>query len=130
MIFDKYQKDAAVRELFSNLLSYFSWCRNCRNQLLHSERHPTAFFMDPDFLHLSKRIGKQSPKMGYLKLTLERIRSIADSMRKGVVQSAELHLYLRYAGTPFDSIPQTYQAFAKLPSKLEIPKLLQLTEKP
>ena len=62
IIFKRYEENPAVIALINNLLDYFQWCRFSRNQILHAERYPPAFGGDPDILHLTKRIGKQSPR--------------------------------------------------------------------
>jgi hypothetical protein len=50
-IFAAYEKDTKILALVENLLAYFHWCRNCRNQILHAERYPPAFGGKPDTLY-------------------------------------------------------------------------------
>jgi len=49
-VFKKYEKNPLVKNLVENLLEYFQWCRNCRNQILHAERYPPALGGDKDML--------------------------------------------------------------------------------
>ena len=132
MIFEEYEKDKAVVALMENLLDYFRWCRDCRNQLLHAERYPPSFGGDRGLLYLTKRIGKQSPKPGYIKISLERLRFIADKMREGIVRSAEMHIYFRYRNLPREKIPEMYHpcVFDPLPEKLHVPETLKLSPRP
>jgi hypothetical protein len=39
-VFKSFERDPTVIEAVGNALSYFQWCRNVRNQILHSERYP------------------------------------------------------------------------------------------
>jgi hypothetical protein len=80
-VFRKYEKKQEVVVLVENLLDYFQWCRNCRNQILHAEQYPPSFGGDPETLYLIKRVGKQSPKSGHMKFKLSRLRFIADKIR-------------------------------------------------
>jgi hypothetical protein len=131
LIFKTYEQDANVINLIDNLLEYFHWCRNCRNQILHAEQYPPAFGGGEDVLYLIKRVGKQSPKSGYMKFSLERLRFIADKIRVGVVHAAELHLYLRFRGKRISELPHIYRtAPPSLPEKLRIPKHLTLAATP
>jgi hypothetical protein len=121
--------DKEVRDYGDNLLDYFNWCRNCRNQLLHSERYPAGLFRIPDTLHLIKAGGKKS-KNRYMKLKLSTLRMIAEKTREGVIQCASFHLNLRFRGVPEAQVPETYKPYRTLPELLKIPKYLELTERP
>jgi hypothetical protein len=131
-IFSAYEKDSSVKAAVSNVLDYFKWCRHTRNQLLHSEHYPALFGGDPDTLYLTKRIGKQSPKSGYMAFHLSRLRSIADKIRVGVVQCGEIHIYLRVRDVPADSLPVSLRIYKHepLPQTLRIPRLLKLSPRP
>ncbi|SEE72783.1 hypothetical protein SAMN05444161_6886 [Rhizobiales bacterium GAS191] len=130
-LFRASEADKAVVRAVENLLRYFKWCSKCRNNILHSELYPPSFGADPDMLHLVKKVGKQSPKSAYLKFSLPTLRLIADRMRKGVVQSAEIQLYMRFRGMPVDKVPSPYKPYAKkLPSKLNIPRPIDPSDKP
>jgi hypothetical protein len=109
-----------------NLLDYFDWCQHCRNQLLHAERYP-GFFAPRDTMYLTKRVSKRSSKFGYVKLSLGEIRNIAEKIRAGVVQCADLSLYLRFENVPRERIPVDYLRYTEaLPVKLTVPKRLKL----
>jgi hypothetical protein len=126
-IFNAFETDTSIKSAVFNLLEYFEWCRNCRNQLLHAELHPTTFSRLTGALHLTKRVSKQSAKSGYLRLSLSEMRIIADRMRQGVKQAAEIHIFLRYRGRPKETLPTEYQAFVEeLPGKLVVPRKLEL----
>jgi hypothetical protein len=131
-VFKTYEKNPKVTALVENLLKYFHWCRNCRNQMLHSERYPPAFGGKPEMLHLIKRVGKQSPQSGYMKFTLPTLRTIADKIRDGGLRCAELHIYLRFRDQPLVSVPDPYRAYVRgpLPQKLHVPQTLRLSPSP
>jgi hypothetical protein len=129
--FQAHEKDSSVLSVVFNLLEYFRWCRNCRNQLLHAEQYPAGFGAKPGVLHLTKRVSKKSDKSGYLKMTVPELRDIADKTRAGIVQSAEINIYLRFRGQPKHKIPSEYLAFLEaLPEKLVVPQSLELALRP
>jgi hypothetical protein len=132
VLFQRYKAHPEVIALIGNLLEYFKWCRNCRNQILHAENYPAGFGEDPEMLYLIKRIGKQSPKSGYMKFTVPTLRSIADKIRAGVVQSATIEIHLRYLGVPITDVREPYLAIVRepLPSKLQVPRYLELSQRP
>jgi len=130
--FERFERDPAVREAIENLVAYFKWCRDARNNLLHAEHYPASFGGDPAFLYLIKRTGKQSSKSGYMKLSLAYLRSIAGKMRAGIIQSARISIYLRTRGFPREKIDRQLQAYASdpLPAPMKVPKPLRLTLTP
>ncbi len=127
----KDKPDPAVREYVENLLKYFQWCQQCRNQLLHCELYPAGIFTKKDTLYLMKRKSKTSTQSGYVKLTLSEVRDIADKMRKGVWQSATLILYLRFRKRDPSTLKPEFRELAKaLPEKLAVPQTLELSLRP
>jgi hypothetical protein len=78
-----------------NLLDFYNWCRNCRNIILHSERYPPAFGGKPDELQMVKWTKATPRKPQYTKFTVKALRDIAEQFRLGVVQSAEINMYMR-----------------------------------
>jgi hypothetical protein len=131
-IYTGYKKHPEILALIGNLLDYFNWCRDCRNHILHSENYPAAFGGKSETLYLTKRIGKQNPRPGYIQFTLPRLRSIADKMRTAVVQSATIEIRLRYLGVPHSEIRQPYLDIVRepLPQTLCVPRNLRLTPRP
>lgn len=130
-IFAIYEKDEAIKDCVSNMVAYFAWCRNCRNQILHAELYPASLGGKKGVLYLTKRLSKQSPQSGYMRFKLRKLRYIADRIRKGVVQCAEIHLYLSFHGYPTNTIPQEMRVYARtLPKKLRIPQTLALDPHP
>jgi hypothetical protein len=124
--FSKHEKREDAREAICNLLEYFDWCQHTRNQLLHAERYPAAFGRN-DVLYLMKRVDKISSESAHVAMSLKEIRSIAEKVRAGVVQCAELNIYLRYNGAPPEKIDPRYLPFAeRLPVKLAVPPRLEL----
>lgn len=110
----------------SNLLDYFDWCQHCRNQLLHAERYP-GFFAPKDTMHLTKRVSKGSSRFGYVELTLKEIRDIAEKVRAGILQCANLSLYLRFESVPRHKISAAYLPYTEaLPADLIVPERLEL----
>jgi hypothetical protein len=131
-VFRSFEQDPAVVAAVENVLSYFQWCRNVRNQILHAERYPASFGADPDTLYLTKRMGKQSPQSGYMNFKLPELRSIADRIRAGIVQSATIHIHLRVRNLPIDQISPSLRIYATdpLPKPLEVPDALSLSPLP
>ena len=130
--FQTYEQDPAVKQAVKDLLAYFHWCRDTRNKLLHAEQYPASFGGNPAFLYLIKRMNKRSRTSGYMKLTLEYLRSIADKVRAGIVQSATISIYLRLRGQPLEKIDRSLRLYASepLPQSLPVPPPLRLTDRP
>jgi hypothetical protein len=131
-VFNTYEKEEIVRITIDNVLEYFQWCRHVRNQILHAEHYPPRFGGDSDTLHLIKRVGKQSPKSGHMAFSLQKLRSIAETMRLGVVQSARIRVYLRVRDVPESqlSVALRMYADAPLPKLLRVPRPLKLKPTP
>ena len=131
-VFDTYEKNDAVKTAIKNVLDYFLWCKNARDQILHAERYPASFGGDPDTLYLTKRVGKQSPKSGHIAFKLDELRAIADKMRDGIVQCATIHIHLRVRDVPIEKIEPSLRAYKHepLPQILHMPPFLKLTEAP
>lgn len=131
-VFKTYEKSTAVKAAVNNLMDYFQWCRDTRNQLLHAEQYPALFGGNPEMLYLTKRIGKQTPKTGHMAFTLERLRSIADKMRAGVSQSGQIHIHLRVRDVPIEKIEVSLRAYKheSLPQILRVPRSLKLSPNP
>ena len=120
-----------VVEAIGNIVKYFDWSRACRNSLLHAESYPTGLVPFPDgALGLTKRLKKGSGDPGYMALTLQDLRSVADRIRDGIVQCAKIDLFVRYRDRP-EELPEKYQEHARsLPPKLSIPKPIALVPSP
>jgi hypothetical protein len=130
-IFATCETDASIVSVVNNLMDYFNWCRTTRNNILHSELYPPSLGGDPDLLYMVKNVGKASSKRAYMKFSVERLRFIADKIREGVVQSAEIQLYLHYRGTPIDKVPDPYKPYADGPPKrIKVPHPVEPTEQP
>ena len=121
-----------MQSIAYNLLDYFKWSRDCRNQLLHDELYLAGLAGREGVLYLSKRLKKASPDLGYMNFSLEELRQIADLIRLVTVQSLELRLYITYHGQPAGKIPRHLQPYVPqaLPKALQIPKALVLTPRP
>jgi hypothetical protein len=130
-IFGEQRYEAVIVYAVNNLLDFFNWCRDCRNQILHAEVYPVGLGGNRELLHLAKRGRKPDRSYAYMKFSLEQLRFIADKTREGIVQSAEIQLHLSYRGTPIEKIPSPYKPFAAGPPKpLKIPKRIEPTETP
>jgi hypothetical protein len=132
------KRSEAIREMFKdetpgvvaaidNLVKYFGWCRTCRNNLLHAQSYPSGLVRFTDgALALIKPLKKGSSKPGYMALTLQDLRDIADRMQEGIVQCVNIHLFLRHRGRP-EEAPKEYRERARsLPPNLPIPKPITL----
>ena len=121
--------DPAVVEAIGNLVEYFDWGRLCRNNLLHAESHLTGLIPGGAF-GLTKRLKKGSSEYGYMAMTLEDLRDVADRMQDGVQQCLKIHLFLGHRRRP-EELDEKYQEYAKsLPAKLSIPKPIALAPRP
>ena len=131
-IFLSYESDPQMIELVENMIKYFQWCRDSRNQLVHAEHYPAMFGGDSDLLYLTKRLGKKTLEQGYVSLQLAELREIADNIHKGVQQCASLRIYLRMRDTPPADLPLHLKMFQlePLPEKLPVPPPLELSQRP
>jgi len=120
--------DIQVVEAIDNLIEFFKWSSNCRNNILHAEQYPASFGSKKDMLYLTKKTKDRDSI--YMKFGLEQLRSIADRTREGVRQAAAISLHLRYRGTDPKDIPNPYKAFQILPPLLKIPKHLKPSKTP
>jgi hypothetical protein len=123
--------DPAVVEAIGNLVKYFDWGRVCRNNLLHAESYLPGLIPFPrGALGLTKKLKKGDTKPGYMAMTLEDLRDVADRMRDGIQQCVKIHLFLRHRGRP-EGVPEKYREFAKsLPPNLPVPKPIALVSSP
>jgi hypothetical protein len=123
--------DPDVVEAISNLVKYFEWCRACRNILLHAESFPSGLVPFPDgALGLTKRSTKGSTARGYMALTLQDLRDVADRMQDGIVQCSKIDLFVVYRGR-LEALPEKYREQAgSLPLKLAIPEPIALASSP
>jgi hypothetical protein len=131
-VFEAYEKDPEVIKCVKNLARYFRWCKDCRDQLLHSEHYPAMFGGTADTLHLTKRVGKTEPKQGYMALSLVELRTIADKIEEGKQQCASVRIYLRVRGTPIRDLPISLRVYGDepLPGLVRIPRPLKLSSIP
>jgi hypothetical protein len=133
LIYADYKKKyPQMYALIGNLLDYFVWCRHSRNQVLHAENYPASFGGDPETLYLIERIGKQDPRSGYMRFKVEHLRSIADRIRDGVMQSATIEIRLRYLDVSPSMLPRPYREIVQepFPDPLRVPKYLRLHPHP
>jgi hypothetical protein len=123
--------DPGVVDAIGNLVKYFDWCRDCRNNLLHAESYPSGLVPFPGgALGLIKRSKKGSAKSGYMALTLQELRNVADRMREGIFQAGKIGLFVRYRDRP-EGLNEEYREYARsLPLSLSIPKPIALTSSP
>ena len=119
-----------VVEAIGNLVEYFDWCRACRNILLHA-RVSSGLVRFPDgALALIKPLKKGSKERGYMALTLQELRDVADRMRDGIFQCLKIAVFARYRDRP-EELPEKYRDHARaLPPKLSIPKPIALAPRP
>ena len=131
-VFAKYEKSEAIKAAIENVLKYFQWCKQTRDQILHAEQYPAMFGGKADTLYLTKRLSRQSSKSGHMAFKLDELRSIATKMRAGVVQSATIHIHLRVRDVPLDRIENSLRAYKNesLAPPLNIPPPLVLTLTP
>jgi hypothetical protein len=128
-IFGKYEKDDAVKAAVKNVLDYFQWCKRSRDQILHAEQYPASFGGAPDTLYLIKQLNRQSPESGQMAFKLDDLRSIADTIRAGIVQSAGIDIYLRVSDVPENRLERSLRVYKHepLPKPLHVPPPLVLS---
>jgi hypothetical protein len=120
--------DPGVVEAIGNIVTYFNWCRACRNILLHAESYPSDGVPFPgDALALIKRLKKKgATEPGYTALTLQELRDVANRIRDGIEQCAKINLFVHFRDRP-GALPDKYREHARsLPAKLPIPKPIEL----
>jgi hypothetical protein len=130
--FEECEEEAAVRSAVNNVLDYFDRCNENRNELLHAEQYPAMFGGKPETLYLIKRGDRRSPESIYMAFTLPQLRSIADELRTGIMQSAEIQIYLRYRKQAEHTIPKAARIFVRQgpPPPLVAPPTLLRASKP
>jgi len=129
-VFAEYEKDANVISLVENLVTYFEWCWDVRNKIIHAEQYPALFSSVK--LSLSKRIGKKTSERGYMSLDLERIRGFADKIEFGKRHCARMVIYLRVRDVGLAHLSSAYRQYEHepLPNKLDVPETLDLSPSP
>jgi hypothetical protein len=113
------QRDPGVVSAIGNLVEYFNWCRECRNNLLHAESYPPGLIPFPGgALGLTKTL-KKGGEPGYMALTLQQLRGVAGRMQDGIEQCARIYVFVRHQGRPLEKLDEKYRHYAKsLPSEL------------
>jgi hypothetical protein len=126
------ERDESVRAAASNVLDFFDWAHDSRNKILHSERYPMGFGADPEIFYLIKRANKRDPASIYMALDLATLRSIAESMREGIVRSAEINIHVRYRDSDLSKLDQSLWIYATSNDfpPLAVPPRLETTQKP
>jgi hypothetical protein len=126
------ESDPLVKAAANNVLDFFDWAHDSRNKILHSERYPMGFGADPELFYLIKRASKRDASSRYMALDLPTLRSIADSMRTGIVRSAEINIHVRYRNTDISKLHQSMHVYAKsndFPA-LKVPERVEMTDIP
>lgn len=128
----EFERDISISAHVNNVMDYFEWCRECRNQILHSEQYPKGIGGKKDVLYLTKRRSKQSIDQVYGRLTVRKLRYIADRIERGIWLSAEIRIKITYGGLPLDKVPRAAREYILSPSlkKLRIPQTLTLEDHP
>jgi hypothetical protein len=130
--YSDHERDESVRVAAGNLLDFFDWAHDSRNKILHSERYPMGFGANPEMFYLTKRANKRDPSSIYMALDLATLRSTAESMREGIVRSAEICIHVRYRDSDLSKIDQSIRIYATSNEFLPLimPAPLETTEKP
>lgn len=130
-VFTEYEKDPAVIVLIDNLIEYFEWCWDIRNKLVHAEPYP-AMFGKVGKWYIAKRLGKKTPERGYMELTLEEVREIADKIEHGKRHCAGIIIFLRIRDVGLANLSRQYRFYGDepLPEILVVPEILELSLRP
>jgi hypothetical protein len=128
----QHEEVEAIREQAENLLEHFVRCKAYRDHLVHAELYGAAFGGDPDVLYLIKSSNRRERKASYTKFSLVRLRSIANSIRQGIVQAADLRLRIRFQRQDPKKVPKQYRkyVFSPAPGPLTMPKPLRTRDAP
>ena len=131
LVFAECEKEQSVKDAVSKLMSYFNWCYETRNHLLHARHDPPFLGHDEKTLHLAKRVKKTS-EQGFLKLNLATLRNVADKIHIGEKTCLNLIIYLQLRDTPVEEWDVTMKilAPATLPEIPELPRGLVLSPIP
>jgi hypothetical protein len=131
-VFRSYETDPNATAFLDSLISYFDWCADARNKLLHAEFYPAAFGGRPDKLHLTKPLSKKDRNPTYFSVTVDEVRDIADRIEHGKRQCAAFIIYLRCRDIPKDQLPRGYEGYLgePLPEPLTVPPELVLSKRP
>jgi hypothetical protein len=133
-VFILFERRKRVVHLIDNLVTYFNWAWTARNSILHGEVYPTAIVSSTD-LNLIKRRNKRSADVGYLSLTLDELRYIAERIEDGRLQAAKINVHLRYRDRNRAQRNAGLRAYHEagltaLPRRLSPPDALALSERP
>ncbi len=104
-----------VRDAIINVVSFFDWAHKSRNVILHSERYPPSFGSDPGVLYLTKRASKRDYSSRYIAADLSVLRSTAENMRKGIIRSAEINIYVRFRKENLSEVDLSIRAYVESP---------------
>jgi hypothetical protein len=128
-IFEIHEEDPKTIVCVNNLLSYFKWCEDCRNKIIHSKPHDPIFNKKDDMLYIAKR-SKKAPKLSYGILDLTRLRKIADQTHAGYEYCFDLSAYLMQRDYVRESLPLYVRALLHdtLPEIPQPPKPLELSD--
>jgi hypothetical protein len=91
-----------------------------------------GFGGDPEVFYLIKRARKRDASSRYMALDLPTLRSTAESMRTGIVRSAETNIHVRYRNSDLSKLHQSMHVYATsndFPA-LTVPERLEMTEMP
>src|SRR5262249_43444058 len=115
-----------------SLITYFDWCADARNKILHAEFYPASFGGHPDKLHLTKPLSKKDRSPTYFSVTVDQVRDIADRIEHGKRECAGLLIYLRCRDIARSQLPGGYAEFLDEPlaEPLTTPPELILSTRP
>jgi hypothetical protein len=130
------RKDTAAIDIVTHLTECLTWCRDARNQILHSEYYSSILdHLDLDFVSdtvtLTKRKGKRSPDMHFMNLTVSETRAVADFIHEAKTLTEHFHMNLLLRTIPPSKKLARFREYATtLPKKLNIPPPLARTDQP
>jgi hypothetical protein len=122
--------DLSALDLLDHVIECLSWCRDTRNQIMHSECYPMTYRgLEPSHtMTVAKRKSKRSPDIHYLHISLPELRSAVDFMHESKMLAIRFDLYLRFRN--ISEVPDEYFGYLTLPGKLIVPKPLPKTDPP
>lgn len=128
-IFDQCESDWAVKDCVEHLLSYYAWCYQSRDLLMHSHQNFQGADTGEHLLSLAKRKRDDYSAYNYMHLSLPHLRAIADNMHAGYLFLLNLNYFLMARAGKVDA--EILKGFPpRLPSKPPIPRQIKLRDQP
>ncbi|MBX9711421.1 MAG: hypothetical protein K2X60_10340 [Xanthobacteraceae bacterium] len=126
-IFLYFETDPAVIGHVDHVLSYFQWCYESRNILMHSQQRGITLNDGEDIASFFKRSTKNYSKFNFTTFTVPQLRDIADAIHIGINYIVDLYFFLQVRDGRLPAWIPAVQTNA-LPDKPRIPKRIEVSD--